>query len=247
MKTKAIACLLLNLVTALALLGQTGASRPSAQTPQPASATFANIGDIQSLLGQLQANAQTASRDISMLQIDKWKADKNSKSQAQSNAESLQRNLNSALPGMINEVHVRPDDLAASFKLYRNLGALYDVMSSLAESAGAFGPKNDFQALAVDVSRLDDARRTLGDRIATLASIKEGELTRLRTQLHSAAAANPPQTSNKVIIDDTDNKKPTAAKTTSKKKTTTTKKPAPAANTSTNGTSTDTSANQPKQ
>ncbi|MBV9608494.1 MAG: hypothetical protein JO187_02960, partial [Acidobacteria bacterium] len=186
-------------------------------------------GDIQTLLAQLQATAESTDRDISSMQIEKWKTDRNSKGQAQSNAESLRRNLTSALPGMISDVRARPDDLTASFKLYRNLGALYDVLSSLAESAGAFGPKNDFQALAADVSRLDDSRRVLGDRVATLASIKEGELTRLRAQLRSSPPAAQQSTSKKVIVDDNEPKK-----TTTKKKTT--KKPSPATGASTTGT-----------
>lgn len=233
MTNKAVACLLLNLITAIPMVAQTGAPRPTGSPAANVAPT--GVGDIQNLLAQLQAASQTASRDISMLQIDKWKTDRNSKSQAQSNADSLQRNLTAALPGMISDVRARPDDLTASFKLYRNLGALYDVLSSLAESAGAFGPKNDFQALAADVSRLDDSRRLLGDRVATLASIKEGEIARLRTQLHNTPTATQPTANKKIIVDDNEPKKTS----TSKKKTT--KKPSPgtqsgsASNTSTTG------------
>jgi len=233
MKNKALACLLLNLIACIAVVAQT--SLPGAQAPQSANAAPTGVGDIQNLLAQLQAAAQSASRDISMMQIDKWKADRNSKSQSQSNADSLQRNLTAALPGMISDVRARPDDLTASFKLYRNLGALYDVMSSLAESAGAFGPKNDFQALAGDVSRLDDSRRLLGDRIATLASIKEGELTRLRSQVRATPAAAQSSSTKKVIVDDNEPKKPAA----SKKKTT--KKPSSTTGTSTSGSASNTS------
>jgi len=233
MNNKAVACLLLNLITGIAMIAQTGAPRPA--TPQTANGVPSGVGDIQNLLAQLQATAQSASRDLAMLQIERWKADRNSKNQAQSNADSLQRNLTSALPGMISDVRARPDDLTASFKLYRNLGALYDVLSSVAESAGAFGPKNDFQALAADVSRLDDSRRLLGDRIATLASIKEGEITRLRTQLRTTPTAAPASSTKKVIVDDTEPKKTTATK----KKTT--KKPSPA--TSSSGASTSGTAN----
>ena len=232
MKNKALACLLLTLITGICVFGQTSVQR--AQAPQATNAAPTGVGDIQSLLAQLQATAQSASRDISMLQIDRWKTDRNSKGHAQSDADSLQRNLTAALPGMISDVRARPDDLTASFKLYRNLGALYDVLSSLAESAGAFGPKNDFQALASDVSRLDDSRRLLGDRIATLASIKEGEITRLRSQVRAASTstAQPSQT-KKVIVDDNEPKK-----AATKKKTT--KKPSPA--TSTSGTASNTSS-----
>ena len=41
--------------------------------------------------------------------------------------ESIQRNLQSALPEMISQLSNSPENLAASFKLYRNLDALYYV------------------------------------------------------------------------------------------------------------------------
>src|SRR5208283_1400409 len=99
-------------------------------------------------LDKLQAAASQADIDIGHMRIEKWKADGESKRQAQSNADSVQRNLTSALPGLIEAVRSAPQDLNAEFKLYRILNALYDVMGSLAESAGAFGPKGDYEALS---------------------------------------------------------------------------------------------------
>jgi BMFP domain-containing protein YqiC len=140
---------------------------------------------------------------ISQLKIERWKADGNSKRQAESNAESIQRNLTSALPGMISGVRAAPQDLGAEFKLYRNVNALYDVVSSLTESTGAFGPKSDYEALAQQLDTLDSVRRNLGDSLEQLSASTQSQLDQLRTQvktLQATATAAPPK---KVVVDDT--------------------------------------------
>ena len=171
-------------------------------------------------LDRLQAAASQISATISHMRIERWKADSNSKQQAQSNADSIQRNLTSALPRMIDSVRFSPQDLGAEFKLYRNANALYDVMSSLTESAGAFGPRGDYEALAQQLGVLDSVRRNLGDVIEQLAASTQSEMGQLRTELQvaqraaAAAAAAPPK--KIVIVDDN----------ASDKKATTKKKPA---------------------
>ncbi len=196
------------------------AARPAATpppNPRASTVTPGGVGDIQNLLANLQQNAQQTSRDLASLRIDRWKTDGATKGQTQSNAEAVQRNLTEALPSIISEVRAAPDDVARTFKLYRNLGALYDVLSSVVESAGAFGGKNEFQALASDLSAMDKSRHTLGDRLETLASIKEAEIARLRTELKTAQAAAPPPAPKKTIVDDSETPKKPVRK---KKKTT---------------------------
>jgi hypothetical protein len=130
----------------------------------------------------------------------------------QANVDSIQRNLQAALPEMITQLNNSPEDLAASFKLYRNLDALYDVFGSVVESAGAFGSKDEFQSLNNDMSGLESARRSFGERMQRLTLSKEDELSRLRTQvrtLQAAVAAAPPK---KVVVDDTEPPKKPASK-----------------------------------
>ena len=71
-----------------------------------------------------------------------------------------------------DEVNNSPDNLAANFKLYRNLDALYDVFGSVVESAGAFGSKDEFQSLNNDMNGLESARRSMGERMQKLAGRK---------------------------------------------------------------------------
>ncbi len=204
----------------LAMLAQAPAgssvSAPSPAVQQPTGSY--STTPVLPELDRLQAVSSAMNGAISQLRIEKWKADGNSKRQAESNAESIQRNLTSALPGMISSVRSAPQDMAAEFKLYRNVNALYDVVSSLTESAGAFGPKSDYEALAQQLDSLDSIRRNLGDYLEQLTASTQSQLDQLRTQvktLQAAASAAPPK---KVVVDDTTPAKKSTS--THKKKTT---------------------------
>ena len=138
--------------------------------------------------------------DLARLRIDKWKADSGTKHQTQGDTESVNRNLQNALPGMLADLKNSPENLALTFKVYRNLDALYDVFSSLAESTGAFGSKDEFQSLSKDLSSLEDSRRAFADRLDKLANAEETELGQLRVALQQARAEAAPK---KVVVDHT--------------------------------------------
>jgi hypothetical protein len=179
-------------------------------TPPPVA--YTSVNELNGILTELQQTAQSMQADLQKARIEKWKTDGATKRQTQANVESLKRNLQAALPDMITELNNKPEDMGASFKLYRNLDALYDVFGSLVESAGAFGSKDEFQSLSNDMSGLESARRSLGERVQKLAAGKEEELTRLRAQVKTLSAGPPPPP-KKTVIDDTDAaKKPPAKK-----------------------------------
>jgi hypothetical protein len=204
-------CLLVASATALA---QTPANAPDPSSA-PAHAPSADMS-VMPDLDRLQVAASQANLDLGRLRIDKWKADGDSKRQAQANADSIQRNLTSALPGLIDAVRSAPQGLVAEFKLYRNLNALYDVFVSLTEATGAFGPKADYEALAQQLETIDSVRRDLGNAVEQLTSSTQSELNQLRSQIRTyqqtaaaAAAAVPPK---KVVVDDAEPPKKTVHK-----------------------------------
>jgi hypothetical protein len=200
-------------------LGQTATAPTTA--PSRGLTVNASTTPVLADLDRLQAAASQANLDLGHMRIEKWKADSNSKQQAQGNADSVQRNLTTALPGLIANVRSAPQDVTSEFKLYRNLNVLYDVFVSLTESAGAFGPRNDYEALAQQLSVIDSVRRNLGDELEKLTASTQLELNQLRAQVRTlkqqAAAATPPK---KVVVDDT-----AATKTSSRHKTKSTTKP----------------------
>ncbi|MBZ5655502.1 MAG: hypothetical protein LAO56_09510 [Acidobacteriia bacterium] len=184
------------------------ATPAAAQPPVP----YASVNELNGILAQVKQTAQNIQADLGKTRIDRWKTDASTKRQTQANVESIQRNLQSALPEMISQLSNSPENLAASFKLYRNLDALYDVFGSVVESAGAFGSKDEFQSLSNDMSGLENARRSFGERMQKLAGAKEDELGRLRMQIKTLQAAPPPPP-KKIVVDDTEPpKKPVAKK-----------------------------------
>jgi hypothetical protein len=187
---------------------------PSAGAPVP----YSSVSELNLMLSELEQTSQATQLDMAKMRIEKWKTDGNTKRSTQEDVESLQRNLQNALPEIVSRLRTSPENLATTFELYRNLDALYGVLGSVVESAGAFGSRDEFQSLQNDLSALERARRSFADRMNTLASAKEVELTRLRTQVQTLqaaqqAAATPPP--KKTVVDDTETpKKPVKKKTT---------------------------------
>lgn len=189
---------------------------------------YASASELNNILTQVKQTAQNIDGDLGKTRVEKWKADSGIKKEIQGNVESLRRNLQSALPEMITALNNAPEDLAASFKLYRNLDALYDVFGQVVEAAGAFGSKDEYQNLSNDMSSLQSARRSLGERLQNLTTAKESELTRLRGQLKAAQAAVPPAPPKKVVVDDTEPPKKPVRKKAPAKPAAATSTPAPA-------------------
>ena len=180
---------------------------PAGQQTVSAPVPYASLSQVSSLLGQLEQQSQATQVDLAKLRIDRWKTDSTSKKQAQANIESVSRNLHDALPAIMGELRAAPESLVSTFKLYRNLDALYDVLGSVVESTGAFGSKDEFQQLANDLTAIEGSRRSFADRMETLAGTKEVELTKLRSQIHAAQQASVPTAPKKVVVDDTETPK----------------------------------------
>jgi len=213
--------LLICMAAALAQSGPAPVASP-AMGAQGQPVSYASVTQLNGLLAQIEATSTNTQADLSRLRIEKWKANGSEKKEALGNVDSIQRNLQGALPEIITQLRNAPEDLPATFKLYRNLDALYDVLNNVAEMAGAFGSKDDLQSVSNDISAFEGSRKLLAERIDNLSSSKEQELTRLRAQLKTLQAqveAAPPK---KTVVDDAEPPK----KPTTKKKSTTTKKPA---------------------
>jgi hypothetical protein len=170
-----------------------------AQAPAPP-VSYSSISELNQLLGSLQQTSEAIQGDLSHLRVEKWKTDSGTKRQTQGDVESLQRNLQSALPTMFNDLKNSPESTPLTFKVYRNLDALYDVLGSVVESAGAFGSKDEFQSLNKDLGSLEESRRAFAERMDKIASAKETEIGQLRLALQTARAEIPPK---KTVVDDT--------------------------------------------
>ena len=177
---------------------------------QPVS--YASITQLNGMLAQLEASAKSTQANLATLRIERWKTDGGSKKQTLANVDSIQRNLQGALPEIIAQLRTQPEDLPTTFKLYRNLDALYDVLGNVVEVTGAFGSKDDFQSLANDLGTFEGTRKQLAQRIESLSSAKEAEIVRLRADLKAAQAAIPVAPPKKIIVDDNETPKKPAVK-----------------------------------
>ena len=201
---------------AIALLASKAARAQSTTGNSPPPVAYASATEVNNILAQVRQTSQNIDADLGKMRIEKWKADSGIKRDVQGNVESVRRNLQSALPELITQLSNAPEDIAATFNLYRNLDALYDVFGQVVEAAGALGSKDEYQNLSNDISSLQSVRRTLGERTQNLAAAKEGELGRLRNQIKTLQAANPPEPPKKIIVDDTQPPKKPAKKKSAK-------------------------------
>lgn len=204
----------------------TQGSPASGQSSEPVS--YASVSQLNGLLSQLESASKSTQADLVKLHIEHWKTDANSKKQALSNVDSIQRNLQGALPGIVSSLQSTPEDLPTTFKLYRNLDALYDVLGNVVELTGAFGSKDDVQALSNDLNSFEGTRKQIAERIESLSTAKEAEIVRLRTDLKTAQAAIPVTPPKKIVVDDTEPPKKTPAKKKPAAKTGSTTTPATA-------------------
>jgi hypothetical protein len=180
----------------------------------PPPVPYASVSELNGIIGQLQQASEATQADLSKLRIEKWKTDSGTKKQTLGNVDSIKRNLQGALPEIVTQLRNSPEDLSASFKIYRNLDALYDVLGNVTESAGAFGSKDEFQSLSNDLGALERSRHSFAQRMESLTASKEAELNQLRTQVKTLQAAAPPPPPKKIIVDDNEPKKPAPKKKT---------------------------------
>lgn len=222
MKTYALIALLsFGCAVAEAQVANPAQPMPSrAAAPVTAPAQMTPVGaELNFVLSQLERTAQQTANDVGKLTIRKWKTDSQYKEQSQHDADSIQANVTGTLPTLMTQARSTPDNVAVLFKLYRNVDALWDVLRGLTESAGAFGPKNEYQMLESDAGNLASVRTTLAGQMDVIASAQQSEISRLKTQLAQAAAAAPAPPPKKIIVDDNapakkpaKKKKPAAAK-----------------------------------
>jgi hypothetical protein len=186
-------------------------------SPQGGPVSYASVTQLNGLLSQLEAASSNTQADLQKLRIERWKTDGSNKKQWLARVDSIQRNLQGALPEMITQLRAAPEDLPATFKVYRNLDALYDVLGNVVEAAEALGSKDDFQALSNDLSAFEAVRKSFAERIENLASSKEAEISRLRNDLKAAQAQIPATPPKKIVVDDTQPTKPAKKKSPTKK------------------------------
>lgn len=190
---KALVLMIFPLIAGMAAWPQ---APPQEQAPVAPQRQPAQV-DLNMVLAQIQRVALATTGDIGKLRIEKWKTDSDQKQQLQKVADSLQRNITYAIPGLLMDVRNTHGNVLTTFKLYHNLNVLYEFLSSLADAAGGLGKKEEYEPLATDAAALDEARTNLSTYIEQTAASYEA---RVRASSAPTGQAAPPP--KKIIIDD---------------------------------------------
>ena len=178
----------------------------TAQDPAPGPAS-----GVYPVLARIQQASQSTNDDLVRLRIERWKTEPDQKAELQKIADSVRRNISTAMPDLIKEVQTSRGSVSSAFKLYHNLNILYEYLNVLAESAGSFGKDEESGPLSRDATALDAARQDLSSYIeqaAVTLEVKAARPVATPTPL-------PPPPPQKIVVDD----KPVKTATPKKKKT----------------------------
>ena len=169
-----------------------------------------NDPSLDTVLDRVRQAAQTSNDDVARLRIDKWKTESDQKVEMQKIAESVRRNVTTAVPDLLKEVQSSHGSVSKTFRLYHNINVLYEYLNVLTESAASFGKSEEYTPLSRDAAELDAARQELSSYIEQAATTLEVKAA--RPVATPAPVVEPPK---KIVVDDT----PAKPATTKKKKT----------------------------
>ena len=195
----------------LLFLGGSGAACAQAAPPpadaaapaQAPAAAPAPAGFAMTNLRPALANVQTA---ITNLNVSRWKAPNDIRTTTQQDINSMQRDLNTTLPGLLAQADTAaaasgPPALSPAFAVFRNLDALYDVMLRVTETAGLAGSASDASSLEDARAGLEDGRAKLGAWLLQAIGAQDAQVVRLQTPAAAVAPA-PPPAPNKIVVND---------------------------------------------
>ncbi len=140
----------------------------------------------------LQPTLNELRSTIAGLRISKWKAPGPVKDEALGNTGSIDRDLQSTLPGLLSQADAAPQSVANSFAVYRNLDALYEVVLRVSSTADLAAPDEEAANLSHSLMTLDAARRALADSILSSSHALETALEKARQAPPAAPAPTPP-------------------------------------------------------
>jgi hypothetical protein len=195
----------------LLFLGGSGAACAQAAPPpadaapaQAPAAAPAPAGFAMTNLRPALANVQTA---ITNLNVAHWKAPNDIRATTQQDINSMQRDLNTTLPGLLAQADTAaaasgPPALSPAFAVFRNLDALYDVMLRVTETAGLAGSASDASSLEDARAGLEDGRAKLGAWLLQAIGNQDAQVARLQATAAVHAAPAPPPPPNKIVVND---------------------------------------------
>ena len=154
-----------------------------------------------SISGSLQPALTQVGQAVNGADPQHWRAPQSVKSAAEGDIESIQRDLNGTLAGLLQQADEAPGSVPAEFLVYRNVDALYDTLLRVVETAELAAPNQEVSALETALDSLESARAQVGDTILGGAEVQQDQLIRLQRAIQAAEAAQRAPVKTTVVDD----------------------------------------------
>lgn len=134
---------------------------------------------------------------LHQVQISHWKVSRAWKSQLMSDADSIQQDLNTTLPTLLQTAQQTPTALEPQLAVMQNVNALYDVLVRITAVADIAGGPGDAAALDSTVQHLEQASKSASTQLLQAATLRDHDLTKLQAVNKPPVASDTP---SKVIV-----------------------------------------------
>ncbi len=150
---------------------------------------MASVAYGQGVTADVTPAAQMLGSATHGLTVDHWKTSKAMKDATAGNLASIQKDVDGTLPGLTTAAN--EGTVTSLLPLYRNLGALYDVVLRVVVVADASAPGDQASGLEQALVSVDAARKKVNERLQSAADAQEQQVTDLKKKVSAAAAPAP--------------------------------------------------------
>jgi len=162
------------------------------QPAQPAAADAAPAA-VPSATEILKPSLDSLQQTVGALQLEKWKKG-SIREEASANLNSIQKDLQSTLPGLLASADQAPGTMSKTLPVSRNIAALYDVLLRVVDGARLVAPADQFAQLQQAMTGLEKGRHALDDHMQDRVSVQEKQIGDLQVALKNRPAAVCPVT-----------------------------------------------------
>ncbi len=161
----------------------------AAQAANPAAAAPAANAGAGFAYGSLADSLQQLQQAIEINPANRLHTDQRDRTRYQAAQSAIQRNLQQAVPGLLQAAQSQPQNLAAAFRLYRDLEAVEQVARQVAATGLQHGHKPDSTVLYQSARQLEAQISRLADYIQATATRQQLWLQQQARQAQARAAA----------------------------------------------------------
>lgn len=137
----------------------------------------------------VQPALESVGRAGSAVDLNKWKGSNAMREDVDANLASMQKDLQSTLPGLLTAADAAPGSAAASLPVLLNMDALYSVLLRVTIASRSGAPRDQNTALEQAALLLDSARRDLGGEVLASARAQEKRIVDLQATVQQQASA----------------------------------------------------------